>query len=122
MTGSVARAGKFCRIRGGAYLCRVSGIFAGMTTALSHSSPHPSPQAAHPLAVQDMVRILGYLQNCPATTAEVARALRLTVARTNGLLLDLREQGLAQVDRCTTNSKGMSVNVWACRMSVEPVE
>lgn len=68
-----------------------------------------------------MVRILGYLQNCPATTAEVARALRLTVARTNGLLLDLREQGLVQVDHCTTNSKGMTVNVWICRESVREV-
>ena len=73
------------------------------------------PQAAHPLAVQDMARILACLQNRPATAAEVARALRLTVSRANGLLLQLRAQGLVQVDHCTTNRKGVTVNVWVCR-------
>lgn len=80
--------------------------------------PDPSPQATHPLAAQDMTRILAYLQKTPATTAEIARALRLTVARVNGLLMQLREQGLVQVERCTTNSKGMSVNVWGCPASI----
>lgn len=77
------------------------------------------PPAAHPLAVQDMARIRGYLQNRPATAAEVACALRLTVARVNGLLLDLDQQGFVRVDHCTTNSKGMSVNVWVCREQTE---
>lgn len=78
-------------------------------------------QAAHPLAAQDMARILAYLQNHPGTAAEMACALRLTVNRTNGLLLDLREQGLVQVDHCTTNRKGTTVNVWTCRKSVQEV-
>ncbi len=70
-----------------------------MTTA----RPDPSPQAAHPLAVQDMTRILSCLQETGAgTTAEIARTLRLTVARVNGLLMDLQKQGLVQVDHCTT--------------------
>lgn len=87
-----------------------SAIFVGMMIL--------QPQAVHPLAVQDMTRILAHLQNGPATAAEVARALRLTVPRTNGLLMDMEKQGLIQVDRCTTNSKGMSVNVWVCRESI----
>ena len=90
-----------------------SGILAGMTTV--------PPQAAHPLAAQDMTRILTYLQSSSGTTAEIARALRLTVNRVNGLLMELQKQGFVQVDRCTTNGKGMSVNVWVCRKSIREV-
>jgi len=74
-----------------------------------------TPQAYHPLATPDMGRILAYLQQNPGTTAEIARALRLTVNRVNGLLLDLRTRGLVHAPSCTTGNKGSTVNVWACR-------
>lgn len=74
-----------------------------------------TPQARHPLAARDMGRILVYLQKNTATSVEIARALRLTVNRVNGLLLELRAQGLVYAPSCTIGSKGSTVNVWACR-------
>lgn len=78
-----------------------------------------SPQAHHPLAIQDMERILACLQKNPGTSVEIARALRLTVNRVNGLLLELRAQGLVHAPSCTIGSKGSTVNVWACREAEE---
>ncbi len=78
-----------------------------------------TPQARHPLAAQDMVRILAFLQKNPGTSVEIARALRLTVNRVNGLLLELRTQGLVYAPSCTIGSKGSTVNVWACRAAEE---
>ncbi len=75
----------------------------------------PPPKTHHPLATQDMRRILAYLHQNPGTTAEIARALRLTINRVNGLLLDLRAQGRVHAPSCTMGSKGSTVNVWACR-------
>jgi len=73
------------------------------------------PLAQPPLVAHDMDSILTYLQDHPGTASEMAHALRLTVNRVNGLLHQLRTQGLVQVDHCRTYGSGKTVNVWAIR-------
>ena len=76
----------------------------------------------HPLVAHDMDGILTYLQSHSGTASEMAYALRLTVNRVNGLLHELRTQGLVQVDHCKTYRSGKTVNVWAIREPESTVE
>lgn len=76
----------------------------------------------HPLVAHDMDSILTYLQGQPGTASEMSYALRLTVNRVNGLLRQLREQGLVQVDHCRTSGSGATVNVWAIREPESPAK
>ncbi len=61
---------------------------------------------------QDMTRILNCLRDGPKTSNEIANTLRLTINRTNRLLLELTNKQAIHASRCTISARGSNINIW----------